>query len=350
MPVASFTVTKLRWLAEHEPANAARTAAVCLPHDWLSWRLAGVDRSAWTQLVTDRSDASGTGYFDGRTQRLPARPAGPGAGPRRGAAPGRRPGRGRPIEAGRPADRPGRRRQRGRRARRAGRRRRAGVAGHVRGGLCPQRAASRPTRAGLVAGFADATGAFLPLVCTLNAARVLDAAARLLGVGLAELSELALSAEPGAGGLTLVPYLEGERTPNLPQRDRRGARADAGQRDRRPTWPGPRSRACCAGWPAGLDALVGTGGFGDRRAADRRRGPVRGGAPDRADRVRGAGRRCPRPASTWPTARPGRRPGCWPAPPSRRPGRSARRRASRRAPTAGLRERYAEAAGKYLNR
>jgi xylulokinase len=67
-----------------------------------------------------------------------------------------------------------------------------------------------------VAGFADATGRFLPLVCTLNAARVLDAAARLLGVGHEELSRLALSAPPGADGLALVPYLEGERTPNRP--------------------------------------------------------------------------------------------------------------------------------------
>ena len=41
VPVASFTVTKLRWLRDHEPDNAARTAAVCLPHDWLTWRLAG---------------------------------------------------------------------------------------------------------------------------------------------------------------------------------------------------------------------------------------------------------------------------------------------------------------------
>src|SRR3982750_1763494 len=41
VPVASFTVTKLRWLAQHEPGNAARTAAVCLPHDWLTWELAG---------------------------------------------------------------------------------------------------------------------------------------------------------------------------------------------------------------------------------------------------------------------------------------------------------------------
>src|SRR5882757_2187397 len=35
VPVASFTITKLRWLAEHEPVSADRTAAVCLPHDWL---------------------------------------------------------------------------------------------------------------------------------------------------------------------------------------------------------------------------------------------------------------------------------------------------------------------------
>ncbi len=62
VPVASFTATKLRWLADHEPENAARVAAVALPHDWLTWRLGGSgDLDA---LVTDRSDASGTGYFD----------------------------------------------------------------------------------------------------------------------------------------------------------------------------------------------------------------------------------------------------------------------------------------------
>ena len=69
---------------------------------------------------------------------------------------------------------------------------------------------------GTVAGFADATGRFLPLVATLNAARVLDAVARMLDVSLDELSRLALLAEPGAAGLVLVPYLEGERTPNRP--------------------------------------------------------------------------------------------------------------------------------------
>ncbi|MCM0674322.1 FGGY-family carbohydrate kinase, partial [Micromonospora phytophila] len=69
---------------------------------------------------------------------------------------------------------------------------------------------------GTVAGFADATGRFLPLVCTLNAARVLDAAASLLRVGLDELAELALAAPAGADGLVMVPYLEGERTPDRP--------------------------------------------------------------------------------------------------------------------------------------
>jgi xylulokinase len=69
---------------------------------------------------------------------------------------------------------------------------------------------------GIIAGFADATGRFLPLVCTLNAARVLEAAAAILGTSLDGLSERALSARPGADGLIMLPYLEGERTPNRP--------------------------------------------------------------------------------------------------------------------------------------
>ena len=69
---------------------------------------------------------------------------------------------------------------------------------------------------GTVAGFADASGYWLPLVATLNAARVLDSIAALLGVDHDELGRLALEAEPGAGGLVLQPYFEGERTPNLP--------------------------------------------------------------------------------------------------------------------------------------
>ena len=70
VPTASFTVTKLRWLAEHEPDNAARTASVCLPHDWLTWQLGGAltgRAPGEGGLATDRGDASGTGYFSPAT-------------------------------------------------------------------------------------------------------------------------------------------------------------------------------------------------------------------------------------------------------------------------------------------
>ncbi|GAA4609768.1 xylulokinase [Actinoallomurus liliacearum] len=209
VPVASFTVTKLRWLARHEPDAAARTASVCLPHDYLTWRLTG-------EFVTDRGDASGTGYWSpatgeyrpdllelafGRVPELP-RVLGP------AEAAGRTPS-GALVSAGtgdnmgaalglglRPGD--------------------VVVSLGTSGTVFTAAEGSSADPAGDVAGFADATGRFLPLVCTLNAARVLDAAAALLGVDHQEVSRLALSAPPGADGLVLVPYLEGERTPNRP--------------------------------------------------------------------------------------------------------------------------------------
>ncbi|MCU1438372.1 MAG: xylB, partial [Naasia sp.] len=74
-PVASFTATKLRWLRDAEPQNAARVAAVALPHDWLTWRLLGYGPAGDSPLgpvlgalVTDRSDASGTGYWSSATE------------------------------------------------------------------------------------------------------------------------------------------------------------------------------------------------------------------------------------------------------------------------------------------
>jgi len=212
VPVASFTVTKLRWLAEHEPDLAARVARVLLPHDWLTWRLLG-DAA---EPVTDRGDASGTGYWSpatgqyredilakafGRVPGLPrvlapAEAAGrtptgvlvsAGTGDNMAAALGLAAGPGEVVVS-------------------------LGTSGTVFG------AHDRPTAdpTGIVAGFADATGRYLPLVCTLNAARVLSSTAQLLGVDLAGLDRLALAAEPGAGDLVLLPYLEGERTPNLP--------------------------------------------------------------------------------------------------------------------------------------
>ncbi|HEY3925860.1 MAG TPA: FGGY family carbohydrate kinase [Acidothermaceae bacterium] len=216
VPVASFTVTKLRWLARVEPQNAARTAAVCLPHDWLTWRLAANGAPDLATLATDRSDASGTGYWSAsageyRTDLLhgalgfvpelprvlgPAESAGvtsagvrlgAGAGDNAGAAFGLGARRGDLIVS-------------------------IGTSGTVFG-VSPTPTADA---SGDVAGFADASGHFLPLVCTLNAARVLDATAAMLGVDAKTFAELALSAPAGAGGLVVVPYLEGERTPNRP--------------------------------------------------------------------------------------------------------------------------------------
>ncbi|WP_372967761.1 xylulokinase [Microbacterium sp.] len=217
VPVASFTITKLRWLRDHEPENAARVAAVALPHDWLTWRLRGFgpDDPALDELVTDRSDASGTGYWNPRTGEydrellvaalghdvvLPrvlahdeavtdaaGRRVGPGAGDNAAAAFG--------LGAS-PGD--------------------VVVSIGTSGTVCAISTDPVGDPSGTVAGFADATGNFLPLVATLNAARVVDATAALLGVNHSEFSDLALRAESGAGGLTLLPYFEGERTPNLP--------------------------------------------------------------------------------------------------------------------------------------
>lgn len=234
VPVASLTVAKLRWLAEHEPARAKSTAAVCLPHDWLTWRL--TDGRDISTLTTDRSDASGTGYYSpatgayrpdllqlafGRQPLLPtvlgpaehARILQPSAGFAPADSPRMRLGAAElnPLLIGAGA---------GDNAAAA-----LGLGAHpgdvvvsigTSGTVfaCSDAPTADPT--GAVAGFADVTGRHLPLVCTLNAARVLDAAAALLGVSLGELSRLALSAPAGADGLTLIPYLEGERTPNRP--------------------------------------------------------------------------------------------------------------------------------------
>jgi xylulokinase len=215
VPVASLTVTKLRWLAEREPEHALRTAAVCLPHDWLTWQLAGA--GSLHALVTDRGDASGTGYWStvdgayrtdllvralGHEARVPtvlkphevagsvadgAAVLGPGTGDNAAAALG--------LGAV-PGD--------------------VVVSVGTSGVACSVSEVAARDASGIVAGFADATGRYLPLVATLNAARVLDAACRLLGVDHDELSRLALSAPAGAGGLVVVPYLEGERTPVKP--------------------------------------------------------------------------------------------------------------------------------------
>lgn len=216
VPLAAITVAKLRWLAEHEPQHLARTATVVLPHDWLTGRLLR-RRGGFVGWTTDRGDASGTGYWsaaddDYRPELLrlatgradlelpavlgPAEQAGTtSAGMVVGA------GTGDNMAAG------------------LGLGLREGTAVLSLGTSGTAFARHHgPTRdeLGEVASYADATGGFLPLLCTLNAARVLSAGATMLGADLDGFERLALAAEPGAGGLTLLPYLDGERTPNLP--------------------------------------------------------------------------------------------------------------------------------------
>ena len=214
--VASFTVSKVRWLAKNEKANAQRVAAIALPHDWISWKISGSGSIA--DLFTDRGDASGTGYFDSvkneylrdifakaigtnqeitfpriveprvfATKTKSGIPIAAGTGDNASAAIG---------VGAEPGD----------------------VVVSLGTSGTAFAVSKTPTHdaSGEVAGFADGTGYFLPLVCTLNAARILDAATRILGVSHDELGELALKAKPGANGLTLLPYFEGERTPNRP--------------------------------------------------------------------------------------------------------------------------------------
>lgn len=214
--VASFTASKVRWMAENERSHADRVHAIALPHDWLSWQLQG--GKDFAQLFTDRSDASGTGYFDPTTSAYrrdilarallsereivlpkiadPATFAGvttqgiplaAGAGDNAAAALG--------VQA-EPGD----------------------VVISLGTSGTAFAVSTTPTHdsSGAVAGFADATGRFLPLVCTLNAARIFDAATSILGKSHDEVGTLALSSVPGAHGLSLLPYFEGERTPNRP--------------------------------------------------------------------------------------------------------------------------------------
>ncbi|MGP9695053.1 xylulokinase [Brachybacterium sp. AOP25-B2-12] len=212
--VASFTAAKLRWVARHEPESARRASAVLLPHDAVSLRLS----APGTAPFTDRGDASGTGYLDAETStwdhalltsalghdaqlpRLPGHPAAIMAETRTGT----------PIAVGTGDNM----------AAALG----LGLApGEVSvsigtSGVCAMVSDARSVDpSGAVTDFADATGRFLPMTTTLNAARILEAGRSLLGVDHQELSRLALASVPGAHGVTLLPYFDGERTPNRPR-------------------------------------------------------------------------------------------------------------------------------------
>jgi xylulokinase len=212
VPVPSFTATRWAWLRRHEPDRAAAARAVRLPHDFITERLSG-------HAATDRGDASGTAWWSTRDEgyvgdvldlidldaallpnvlgpRDPAgevgasaarelglRPGavvGPGTGDNMGAALGLGARSGEPVVS-------------------------LGTSGTAYA-VMEERAADP---SGTVAGFADASGRFLPLAATLNATLAVDRVAAWLG----------LDREAAAERTTVVvlPYLDGERTPNLPR-------------------------------------------------------------------------------------------------------------------------------------
>lgn len=211
IPTAAHPVSKLRWLRRTDPEAADRVRTVLVPHDWLTWRLLG----AQSAPTTDRSDASGTGYWSpmtlqyrqdlielafGRSVEVP-------------------------VVLG-PAERSG-----------------VTAGGVVVGAGCGDNAAAllgldaAPGEAvvsigtsmtvsmqeervvvdpsGRVTNLASAMGGQLPIVATHNGARTLTAMARMLRVGLDELDAMAAHAANDADGITFLPYLDGERTPKF---------------------------------------------------------------------------------------------------------------------------------------
>ncbi|MGI9606887.1 MAG: xylulokinase [Acidimicrobiales bacterium] len=224
VPVAAYTITKLAWVADNERELLDRTARVMLPHDYLTWRLCG-------EHVTDRGDASGTGWYDATADRALARPfdyivgegadwlhrlprvlgptetagqltaaaagelglpktvvVGPGTGDNMGAALGLG------LDSGD-----------------------AVISLGTSGTVYARTTERTHDSTGTVAGFCDAAGGYLPLVCTLNATKVTDTVATWLGTDPAGLSDLAVAAGGDVIEPVLVPYFDGERTPNRPE-------------------------------------------------------------------------------------------------------------------------------------
>ncbi len=209
--VASFTSTKLRWLRDHEPDAASRTKRVLLPHDYVSRHVVGGG-----DPFTDRGDASGTGYFStrddawrpdlaeaaiGHAVELPRIVASSDVAATASSGLLVAAGTGDNMAAALALDlKPG------------------DVVVSIGTSGVASAITNKPVSdpSGSVTGFADTTSHFLPLVATINAARILELQSTLLGIDHDELARLALAAPSGANGLTVLPYYDGERTPSRP--------------------------------------------------------------------------------------------------------------------------------------
>jgi len=216
-----FTAPKILWLKRHEPENFARLATVLLPHDYLNFWLTG-------KPVMEFGDASGTALLNVRTRdwspkvlrAIDARLAGALPPLIRSDQPagvlqastarelGLKPGV--LVSAGGGDNMMG-----------------AIGTGNTRAGVvtasfgtsgtiyaCSEKPVIDPR--GEIAAFCDSTNRWLPLLCTMNVTVATEMVREDFGLTHPQFAAEAAKAPPGCGGLFLLPYLEGERTPNVP--------------------------------------------------------------------------------------------------------------------------------------
>jgi xylulokinase len=217
-----YTAPKLLWLKENEPANFRRLASVLLPHDFLNLWLTG-------ERQMEYGDASGTGLMDVRTRKwsppilrfidpkletlLPPlrsskRPAGllrsllrEKWGLAEDALVSAGSGDNMMSAIGTGNIRPGV----------------VTVSLGTSGTICAFAEEPVIDPKGEVAAFCDATDHWLPLTCTMNAAAAIDQVRELFGWETSMMEQRVAAVPLGSGGITFLPYLQGERTPNLPR-------------------------------------------------------------------------------------------------------------------------------------
>ena len=248
-----FTASKILWLKKHEPENFARLATVLLPHDYINFWLTGQRRMEW-------GDASGTGLMDvrerewsssameaiaeGLAEKFPPlcaslEPCGtvlPEIAGEFGLSPDCI------VAAGGGDNMMGA----------------IGTGNVAEGAVTASLGTSGTIYAysakpvidslhGEIAAFCDSTGGWLPLLCTMNVTVATELVKRTFGLGTRELNEAAGSVPPGAEGLMLLPYFEGERVPNVPD----GSGVWVGYRERTHS-PAHFARAAMEGAALGL--------------------------------------------------------------------------------------------------
>jgi len=216
-----FTASKVAWLKKHEPKNFKRLATVLLPHDYLNWWLTG-------NAVMECGDASGTALFDVKNRRWsssviksidagladklpPIIPSDQPAGPLSAAT-----AKSLGLSANVLVSAGGGDNMMG-----------AIGTGNTRSGIvtasfgtsgtiyaCAAKPVIDPL--GEIAAFCDSTNRWLPLLCTMNVTVATEMVRKHYGFSHQQYEKAASKVSPGSEGLLLLPYLEGERTPNVP--------------------------------------------------------------------------------------------------------------------------------------